>query len=181
YPVLLNAVRETVESMKEIECSSIFILSGNVEGRFDSQKNIIIENLKRLSELAEKENITINIEPVNSLVDLKGHYLDSTYIGFEIVKCVNNDHIKLIYDIYHAQMMEGNIIANITKNIDSVSHFHSAAVPGRNEHFLGELDYRNILKAIEKTGYNGYFGLEYTPSYEDHKKSLAEVLMYLRS
>ena len=159
----------------------MFILAGNVESRVDTQKNIIIENLKRLTNLAEKENVIINIEPVNSLVTLKGHYLDSPLLGFEIIKCVNNSHVRMICDIYHMQVMEGNIIESITKNIDLISHFHSAGTPGRNEHFLGENDYRNILKAIEKTGYRGYFGVEYYPSYADHKKSLDAVLKYLRS
>ena len=76
------------------------------------------------------------------------------------------------------QIMEGNIIDNITRNIDFIGHFHSAGVPGRHEHFNGESDYKNILKAIEKTGYNRYFGLEYWPTY-DHKKSLEDVKKYL--
>jgi len=181
FPVLSKATEQTVQSMKEMGCSSMFILAGNVESRVDTQKNIIIENLKRLTDLAEKENVMINIEPVNSLVTLKGHYLDSTLLGFEIIKCVNNSHVRMICDIYHMQVMEGNIIESITKNIDLISHFHSAGTPGRNEHFLGENDYRNILKAIEKTGYRGYFGVEYYPSYADHKKSLDAVLKYLRS
>jgi hydroxypyruvate isomerase len=67
------------------------------------------------------------------------------------------------------------------KNIDLISHFHSAGVPGRNELYLGENDYRTIIKAIEKTGYRGYFGVEYAPSMTDHKKSLESVIRYLRS
>lgn len=181
YPVLSKAVMETIRYMKEMDCGSMIIFSGNVESKGDSQKNIIIENLKRLSELAEKENIVINIEPLNSLVECKGHYLDSQYKGFEIIKCVNSPFIKMVYDIYHIQVMEGNIIENVVRNIELISHFHSAAVPGRNELFLGETDYPNILKAIEKTGYNGLFGVEYWPSYKDHMQSLKEVLVYLRS
>ena len=145
------------------------------------RKILSSKNLKRLAELAEKEDITINIEPVNSLIEIKGHYLDSPAVGFEILKCVNSSHIKMLYDVYHAQMMEGNVIATITKNIQMISHFHSAAVPGRKELFLGELDYRNIIRAIEAAGFCGYFSLEYVPSYQDHKKSLNDVLCYLRS
>ena len=181
YPVLLKATTETISLMKEMGCSSLIIFAGNRESAADSQKNIIIENLKRLSDLAEKEKVTINIEPLNSIVECKGHYLDSSYIGFEIIKCVNSDYIRMVYDVYHMQVMEGNIIENLTKNIDLISHFHSAAVPGRNELFMGDNDYRNIMKAIEKTGYQGYFGIEYWPSYEEHLKSLQDVLKYLRS
>lgn len=181
YPVLLKAVNETIGLMKEMDCGSMIIFSGNAEGKSDSQKNIIIENLKRLSEVAEKENVVINIEPLNSIVECKGHYLDSQYKGFEIVKCVNSPFIKMVYDVYHIQIMEGNVIDSIQRNIDCISHFHSAGVPGRNELFLGENDYRNIMKAVEKTGYKGYFGVEYWPSYEDQMQSLVEVLKYLRS
>lgn len=181
YPVLLKAVNETIGLMKEMDCRSMIIFSGNREGAADSQKNIIIENLKRLSDLAEKEKVTINIEPLNSLVECKGHYLDSSPVGFEIVKCINSDYVKMVYDVYHMQVMEGNIIENITKNIDLISHFHSAAVPGRKELYMGDNDYRNIMRAIEDTGYKGYFGLEYWPSLEDHLKSLKNVLQYLKS
>ena len=182
YPVLLKAATETIHLMKECGCQAMIIFAGDREAArgADSQKNIIIENLKRLSDLAEKEKVTINVEPLNSLVECKGHYLDSSHVGFEIVKCVNSDYIKMVYDVYHMQVMEGNIIDTITKNIDLISHFHTAGVPGRNELFLGDNDYRNIMKAIEKTGYHGYFGLEYWPSYEDHLKSLTDVLSYLR-
>jgi hydroxypyruvate isomerase len=181
YPVLLKATTETIRLMKEMGCQSLIIFSGNRESVADSQKNIIIENLKRLSELAEKEKVTINIEPLNSLVECKGHYLDSSHVGFEIVKCVNSDYVKMVYDVYHMQVMEGNIIDNITKNIDLISHFHSAAVPGRKELYMGDNDYRNIMRAVENTGYKGYFGLEYWPSLEDHLKSLKNVLQYLKS
>jgi len=130
--------------------------------------------------LAEKENVVINIEPLNSVVECKGHYLDSQYTGFEIIKCVNSPFVKMVYDIYHIVVMEGNIIENITQNIDLISHFHSAGVPGRNELFLGESNYPNIIKAIEKTGFTGYFGVEYWPSYKDQMLSLKETLEYLR-
>ena len=75
--------------------------------------------------------------------------------------------------------MEGNIINNIKTNIDFIGHFHSAGVPGRNEHFNGESDYPNILRTIDGTAYDGYFGLEYRTTYDD-EKSIADVLKYLK-
>jgi len=156
---------------------SLIVLTGDNEGKADSQKNILIENLKRVADIAIKENVTINIEPLNSLVDHKGYYLDSSYIGFEIIKSVGCDNVKLLYDVYHMQIMEGNIIQNITKNIDLIGHIHSAGVPGRIEPFNGENDYKAILNAIENSSYNRYFGLEYFPSY-DSKTSLQDVKKY---
>jgi hydroxypyruvate isomerase len=78
------------------------------------------------------------------------------------------------------QIMEGNITDNINRNIDHIGHFHSAGVPGRHEHFAGESDYRNIIKAVEKTSYDRYFGLEYWPTY-DHEKSLKDVMNHLKT
>ena len=177
--IVVKNVTESIKIAKDMGCNSLIALSGEIEGKADSQKSILIENLKRISDIAIKENVTINIEALNSLVDHKGYYLDSSYIGFEIMKAVNCPNIKLLYDIYHMQIMEGNIVENIKKNIDFIGHFHSAGVPGRNEHFNGESNYNIILKAINKTDYNRYFGLEYWPTY-DNKKSISDVLKYLK-
>lgn len=177
---VIGNITESMKLVKEMGCTSLIVLAGEIEGKADSQKAILIENLKRVADAAVREGITINLEALNSLVDHKGYYLDSSYIAFEIMKCVGCDNIRLLYDVYHMQIMEGNIIENIHRNINFIGHFHSAGVPGRNEHFNGESDYANILKAIDKTGYNRYFGLEYWPTY-DHKKSLADVLSHLKA
>ena len=170
---------ESIEIAKELNCKSLICLSGEIEAKVDSQKSILIENLKRLAEVAEKNDITLCIEALNSLVDHKGYYLDSSAIGFEIIKSVGSSHIKLLYDVYHMQIMEGNIIENISKNINSIGHFHTAGVPGRHEHFGGENDYPNILKTIDKTAYSKYVGLEYWPTYEN-ENSLKDCLKYLK-
>ena len=170
---------ESLKLAKEMGCKSVIVLAGDVECKADTQKNILIENLKRVVDAAEKEGITIILEALNSLVDHKGYYLDSSYLGFEIVKSVGSDSVKLLYDIYHMQIMEGSIIENITKNIEFIGHFHSAGVPGRHEIFNGESNYKIILKAIEKAGYDRYFGHEYWPSY-DHMKSLKDVMEYVK-
>ncbi|MEN6314464.1 MAG: TIM barrel protein [Clostridiaceae bacterium] len=177
---VVKNVAESIALAKEMGCNSLIALSGDVEGKTDSQKNILIENLKRVADIAVKENVTINVEALNSLVDHKGYYLDSSYVGFEIMKSVGCSNVRLLYDIYHMQIMEGNIIESVTKNIRFIGHFHSAGVPGRHEHFSGESHYGNILKAIDATGYDRFFGLEYWPVY-DHKQSLADVLKYLKA
>ena len=153
---VVENVKSSIKLAKEMGCKSLIGLSGDVEGKADSQKNAL-----------------------NSLVDHKGYYLDSSYVGFEIMKSVGCNNIKLLYDIYHMQIMEGNIIENIKNNIDFIGHFHSAGVPGRNEHFNGENDYLNILKKIDCTDYDKYFGLEYWVTYND-EKSIQDVLKYLK-
>jgi len=177
---VVKNVTESIKLAKDMGCTSLIALSGDVEGKADLQKNILIENLKRITDIAVKENVTINLEALNSLVDHKGYYLDSSYVGFEIMKSVGCSNVRLLYDVYHMQIMEGNVIENITKNIDFIGHFHSAGVPGRHELFNGENNYINILKAIDTIGYDRFFGLEYWPVY-DHKQSLADVLKYLNT
>ncbi len=175
--VIVKNIRESIAIIKEMGCDSMIVLAGDIEGRADSQKNIITENLKRVADMAVRENVTINIEALNSLVDHKGYYLDSSAVAFEIIKSVDCENIKFLYDIYHLQIMEGNIIENITKNTGLIGHIHSAGVPGRHEPFLGENNYKYICGEIEKSGYNRYFGLEYYPSY-DSMKSLQDVKRY---
>lgn len=172
-------VKKSIALGKEMGCSTFIGLSGDVEGKADSQKNILIENLKRVADIVVKENVTIVLEALNSLVDHKGYYLDSSYVGFEIIKAVACPNIRLLYDIYHMQIMEGNVIDNVTRNINSIGHFHSAGVPGRHEHFSGESDYKNIIAAIEKAGYDRYIGLEYWPTY-DNSQSVKDVFKYLK-
>jgi hydroxypyruvate isomerase len=176
---VVSDIAESIKIIKDMGCDSMIVLSGDGDNSEASRKNIIIENMKRVADLAVRENVTINLEPLNSLVDHKGYYLDSSAVGFEIIKSVSCSNIKLLYDIYHMQIMEGNIIENMTNNIGLIGHIHSAGVPGRHELFNGENDYPNILKAVEKAGYKGYFGLEYYPTY-DSRKSMTDVLKYLR-
>jgi hydroxypyruvate isomerase len=179
YSMVLKNVRESIDCGKDLGCMKFIGLSGEVETKTDSQKNILIDNLKRVADVLEKEDAIIVLEALNSIVDHKGYYLDSSYVGFEIIKCVNSPRIKLLYDVYHMQIMEGNVIQNVKTHIDLIGHFHSAGVPGRHEHQWGETDYNNLTKMIDGTGYDGYFGLEYWPSY-DNRKSALDVLNYLR-
>jgi hydroxypyruvate isomerase len=177
-------VRENMDTSfnlaKELDACNILVLAGEVTGKEECQQAIITENLKRLAEPAEKYGIQVSLEPLNSLVEHKGHFLDSSGIGFEIIKCVDSSLIRLVYDIYHMQIMEGNIISTMTKNIELIGHVHSAGCPGRHEHFLGENDYPNILRAIDAAGYDRFVGSEYFPSYEN-KTSTVDVLAYLKS
>lgn len=113
------------------------------------------------------------IEPLNTLVDHKGYYLDRSKEGFQIVNEVDSPFVKVLYDIYHMQIMEGNIISTINQNIDKIGYFHAAGVPGRHELYIGELFYFNIFKAIKSTDFKGYVALEYfpiAPPYIGHMK-----------
>lgn len=179
--LVLKNLKETIDFTSDMDCKSFILMCGDSESaRIDTQKNILIENLKKMAEVAEKENVTLVLEPLNTLVDHKGYYLDSAYLGFEIVKCVGSSKVQLLYDCYHMQIMEGNLIENILTHLRYVGHIHCAGVPGRNEPFIGEINYRGIVKRLEENGYQGYIGMEYWPTY-DHEQSLKDNLIYFKS
>ena len=178
--LILPNMQKTFEAAHTLNAENILVLSSySGYANASCQKMIMVENLKRISELAEKYGVMVNIEPLNSIVEHKGIELTSSGDGFEIVKCVGSDYIGMVFDIYHMQIMEGNIISNMTRNINLIGHVHTAGCPNRHEHFLGENDYPNILKAISMAGYNRYVGSEYFPSY-DSQQSAADVLAYLK-
>lgn len=179
YDIVRKNVDQSIAFGEDIGCKTFIGLAGDVNCKADSQKTLLVENLKRIAEVCERKGVTIVLEALNSIYDHKGYYLDSSYIGFEIVKAVNSPSIRLLFDCYHMQLMEGNLVNSISDNIDFIGHFHSAGVPGRHELHLGETNYPRVIRAAEEAGYTGYFGLEYWPSYEN-AKSVRDVLQYLK-
>lgn len=162
-----NCVENIIGSMKalrQIGCHKQILMTGDRTGSQDSQKCLVIENLKRLADAAEHEEMTLCLEPLNSVIDHKGYYLDSSDVAFEIVRCVGSPWIKVLYDIYHMQVMEGNIVSTLRRSSGWIGHYHIAGTPGRNEPSAGELNMNVVLKEINATGYSGKIGLEYWPS-----------------
>lgn len=169
----------TIDTGKDVGCNTFICMAGDVTNRTDSQKMIITENLKRIADICEQKDVVLLLEPLNSLYDHKGFFLDNAYDGFEIMRTVDSSHVKLLFDCYHMQVMQGNLINTLIENIDYVGHVHSAGVPGRHELCNGEINYPFVIKKLEEAGYQHYFGLEYFPSY-DSKKSLTDVFQYIR-
>ncbi len=158
-------------------CKKLIACTGNVqEGKsIEEQRNSVVATLRAAIPKIESHGITVILEPLNTNVDHAGYFVDTSDFGAEIIREINHPNIKLLYDVYHMQIMEGNILAHIEKHIDIIGHFHSAGVPGRHELYSGELNYRNIVKRIEELGYKGFFGLEYFPTM-DVSESLRKVL-----
>jgi len=160
----LIGLEESIAVAKTLNCRSLITQVGNDTGysRIRQHKNLV-EGLKASAPLLEKSGITLLVEPLNVYVDHPGYYLSSSLEGFDIINEVGSPNVKLLFDIYHQQIMEGNLIRNITRNIDKIGHFHAAGNPGRHELYYGELNYEHIFEAIEKAGYKHYVGLEYFP------------------
>ena len=129
----------------------------------EQQHKSIVEGLKEAAKVVAGTGITIVIEPLNVLVNHKGYYLYSSIEAFDIIKEVGSPDVKVLFDIYHQQISEGQLIDNITNNIDLIGHFHAAGNPGRAEPYFGEINYYEVFKAIDETGYKGYVGLEFWP------------------
>ena len=177
----LKRLKETIEIAHKLKCKKMITCTGNeIAGKsFQQQFDSVVNTLTAAAEIARKEGITLVLEALNSYVDHQGYFLVSSKTGFEIIKKVNNPNLKLLYDIYHMQIMEGNHIATIRENISLIGHFHAAGIPGRNEIYKKEISYIPILKAIDEEGYEGYFGLEYWPG-EDEEESLSNTITFLK-
>lgn len=131
--------------------------------------------LKAAAPFAEQAQVTLVLEPLNIKVDHPGYYLQTAKEGFEMIDEVGSPALKMLFDIYHHQIMEGNVIADITKNIAKIAHFHVADVPGRHEPGSGEINYANVFRSIAASGYQGFVGLEFKPS-RTADEALREVL-----
>ena len=156
--------------------NQIICFSGNRNG-LDDEKGI--ENcaigLKRLMPVAEKHKVTIVMELLNSKVNHKDYQCDKTPWGAALCEAVGSERFKLLYDIYHMQIMEGDVIATIKKYNPYISHYHTGGVPGRNEiDESQELYYPAIMKAIVDTGFKGYVAQEFIPKREDKIASLKQ-------
>ncbi|MBX3240688.1 MAG: TIM barrel protein [Chitinophagaceae bacterium] len=134
------------------------------------------EGLKKIMGVAEQHNVTIVMELLNSKIDHKDYNCDKTAWGVELVKRVGSENFKLLYDIYHMQIDEGDVIRTIRENHAYISHYHTGGVPGRREiDESQELYYPAIMKAIVETGYKGYVAQEFIPSPKDASGQLASL------
>lgn len=179
----LDQIRRMIAFAQEAGCRKGITLSGTVAPSLSrsEMRKYLEDALAEATRIAEKADFTLLLESLNTYVDHPGYYLDSSAEAVEIVRAIGSPNLKILYDVYHMQIMEGNILATIEKNLPWIGHFHAAGVPGRGEVFGGELDYRAILAKIESLGYDGAFGLEYFPKLEDHGLSLRQTLRYLTS
>jgi hydroxypyruvate isomerase len=144
---------------------NIVCFSGNRAGMSDGEGiTNCIAGLKKLAPLAEQHGVTLCLELLNSKVDHKDYQADHTAWGAEVVKGVASPRVKLLYDIYHMQIMEGDVIRSIRSNIAHIAHFHTGGVPGRNEiDATQELNYRAVASAIADTGFTGFVAHEFVP------------------
>jgi len=174
----MEQARTNIAAAKKFGAPNVITFSGNRRGQSDAEG---LENcalfLKEAAKIAEDAGVTIVIELLNSKVNHKDYQCDHTAWAVELCKRVGSPNVKALYDIYHMQIMEGDIIRTIRDNIQYIGHFHTGGNPGRNEiDETQELNYRAICKAIVETGYKGYVAHEFVPAREDKLASLRQAV-----
>jgi len=180
----VDFLKKSMEKALEIQCNYLVIHSDalNTDGSakeigkplsYEAKLLNMYKVLKSIAPVAEKEEITLVLEPLNTRVgetrSHKNYFLEYPEPAFELTRQVGSEKVKVLYDIYHMQLMAGNIIRTLEKNIDQLGYIHLADVPGSHEPGTGELNHDNILKALDSMGYAGFVGFELIPSETDRK------------
>ena len=166
HAMLLEELERTIKAAKVAQVPNVIAMPGNRRGKSDAEViEVTAEGLKKAAPLAEREGVTICLEMLNSKVDHKDFSMDRTALGVAICQAVGSPRVKLLYDIYHMQIMEGDVIRTLRDNLAFIAHFHTAGVPGRHEiDDKQELFYPAIARAIADTGFSGYFAHEFIPT-----------------
>src|SRR6266404_5382404 len=173
---ILQFFEKTAPIVAEHGYPNIICFSGNRAGMSDEQglENCAI-GLKRIMPFAEKHKVTVCMELLNSKHDHKDYMCDHTPWGVELVKRVGSERFKLLYDIYHMQIMEGDMIATIRENHNYIAHYHTGGVPGRGEiDETQEINYPSVIKAIIDTGFKGFVAQEFIPKRPEALASLKQ-------
>jgi len=178
HNTLIESYEKVIPQVAAAGLNNIICFSGNRNGLSDEEglKNCAT-GLKRLMPIAEKHNVTMVMELLNSKVDHHDYQCDHTHWGAALCERIGSEHFKLLYDIYHMQIMEGDVIATIGKYHTYIAHYHTAGVPGRNELDENqELYYPAIMHAIAKTGFTGFVAQEFIPLHTDKLASLRKAI-----
>jgi hydroxypyruvate isomerase len=179
HDVLLPKFEKAIPQVAEAGFPNIITFSGNRKGMSNEEGlENCVKGLKRLVPIAEKNKVTVCMELLNSKRDHKDYMCDHAAWGVEVCKRVGSERLKLLYDIYHMQIMEGDLIAAIRENHQYFGHYHTGGVPGRNEiDDTQEICYPAVMKAIVATGYKGFVGQEFVPKRPDALASLKQSIV----
>lgn len=160
-----DEIRRNLDLAAQYGIRVLICFSGNRRGMSDEEGiENTAEGLHRVAKAAEEKGVTLALEMLNSKVDHKDYHADHTAWALEVCKRVNSPRVRMLYDIYHMQIMEGDVIRTIRNNFQWIAHFHTAGVPGRRDlDDAQELNYRAIMKAIADLGYTGFVGQEFIP------------------
>ena len=177
HDLLVGELERALPLAQQHGVPNLIAMFGNRQGRTDEQAtDACVAGLKRIAPSAERYGVTICVELLNSKVDHKDYQGDRTAFGANIIEKVGSPRVKLLYDIYHMQIMEGDVIRTIRDHKDHIGHFHTGGVPGRHEIDASqELNYHAVAEAIADVGFTGYVAHEFVPTREP-LRSLREAV-----
>lgn len=163
----LKGLIGSIEVARKLSCDTLIAQAGWEFESFPKgitrkeHRKVFLDTMCKAADIMKKEQMTLVIEPLNPYVDHPGYHLSTSRDSFEAIDQIGSSNVKILFDIYHQQITEGNLLMNISDNIDKIGHFHAAGNPGRNEITKGEIHYKHIFEQISRLGYDKYIGLEY--------------------
>jgi hydroxypyruvate isomerase len=174
---LAKGMQETARAARSLDCKTVIATVGDTldDESYEASRRRIVRNLRTIGRIAQDHGLTLVLEPLNTLVDHHGYWLTRMSQAVDIVQEVDLPSVKILMDLYHQQITEGNLINNLRAYAELIGHIHTAGVPGRHELVGGEQDYAALLAAIDDIGYKGFVGLEYRPLL-DPETSLQQAL-----
>ena len=178
HDAIVNGLVDALPRAKKAGVPNLIAFFGNRKGMSDPDaiRNCVV-GLNRVKKAAEEHGITVCVELLNSKVDHKDYQGDRTWFGVEVVRQVESPRVRLLYDIYHMQIMEGDVIRTIRDNQQWIAHYHTGGVPGRHElDDTQELQWGTVARAIADTGFSGYMAHEFVPT-RDPLTSLREAVV----
>lgn len=175
-----NDITRSASLAVDLSCDNLIVHSGPALPGVprEQQRRNIIEALQSVIPIIRDAGVTLLLEPLNPF-DFPHTYLTSSDEGFEIIRTINHPNVRLLFNIYHQQMTEGNLSNRMVKNLDLIGHIHAADVPGRREPGTGEINYKYLFKLLRRHGYRGYIGLDYIPQ-TNSRVSLEAMRMMIK-
>jgi hydroxypyruvate isomerase len=185
---LVEEMEEVFEAANRLKCRNIMMLSdvldqdGSAVNVFDrtlpEKMNALVENLEMVARRPGAERFTLLLEPLNTTLDHRGCFLNRSGIGAEIVRRVNSENVKLLYDIYHMSMMKEDVLSEIDKSFKWIGYFHVADMPGRHQPGTGEIDYRRVNALLNKLRYDGFVGMEFSALGDSEEAAAAPLSVF---
>lgn len=174
-------LKEIKNSMKYADITGnkfVTVLAGNMLPKLTrAQMGVnLIEAFRYAADIAGKHNVTLCVEPLNVLVNHPGYFLNRSDEAYELLIAVNHPYAKMLFDVYHQQITEGNLINNIRQFHDKIGTFHVGDNPGRHEPGTGEINYKNVFKTIFEIKHPGFIGLEFSPSLKEQPAAFEKVV-----
>ena len=188
HPSLVEEMEQVFEAAEQLNCRNIMMLSDvlNSDGSAAQTKprpaeeklEAMAESLRVLAGHPAAEAFTLLVEPLNTALDHRGCFLNHSAPGVELVKRVDSERVKLLYDIYHMSMMNEDVLTEIERNFESIGYFHVADMPGRHQPGTGEIDYQAVNALLRRARYDGFIGMEFSALGPDEQAAMTPLQIF---